>query len=134
MTSGLNAYRIGSQIELSVDFKRDDLEKYWNSKSGSLANQTVLPPIPFIKPMPSYTQAAQDGQIRGIMRMQLTVQKDGTPSNIKIMNGLGYGLDESAINVVADLWRFMPAIRAGAPIDSQLIMDIPFNPEDHRWQ
>jgi hypothetical protein len=134
LMAGLNAYRTGSQIVLSVDFQKDALKQYWNAKSGSSTSQTVLPPIPFLKPMPPYTKEAQEGNIRGILRMQLTVQKDGTPADVKILNGLGHGLDESAISIVADLWRFMPAIRDGAPMESQLIMDIPFNPEDHRWQ
>jgi TonB family protein len=134
LISGLTANRNGAQIELSIDFKTDALEKYWNSKSGSQSGLTVLPPMPFLKPIPLYTKEALDAQIRGILRVQLTVQKDGTPSNIKVLNGLGYGLDESAITIIVDLWRFIPAIRDGAPIDSQLIMDIPFNPEDHRWQ
>ncbi len=134
LTSGLTVNRTGPQIEFTINFTTDALEKYWSFKNGSQPNKTEFPPAPFLKPMPPYTKEALDAKIVGTMRMQLTVQKDGTPADIKVINGLGYGLDESAVGYIADLWRFMPAIRNGGPVDSRLIIDIPFKYEDNRWQ
>jgi TonB family protein len=48
--------------------------------------------------------------------LQATFRKDGTVDNIKVCKGLGYKLDESAINTVSK-WRFVPAIKNGGEVD-----------------
>ncbi len=40
---------------------------------------------------------------------------DGIPSNIKVVNGLGKGLDEKAVECFQK-WRFSPAMRGGEPV------------------
>jgi hypothetical protein len=54
--------------------------------------------------------------------------------SFKILRGLGYGLDESAIDTIAARWRFKPGNRDGEPVDVQARIEVVFRlfnrPED----
>lgn len=49
------------------------------------------------------------------MVLSLVVSGDGTPLNLKVLKGLGLGLDEKAQEAVA-LWRFAPGKKDGNPV------------------
>jgi TonB family protein len=133
--SGLESKKqTGPRITLSINFTKKTLDQYWALKNNSGSNPQNSPPTPFLKPMPAYTKEAKDAKVEGTMRIQLAIQKDGMSKDIKILNSLGYGLDESASAFVQDFWRFIPAIRDGEAIDSQLVLDIPFRLGDTRWK
>jgi TonB family protein len=55
---------------------------------------------------PPYTTEARNARIEGTVVFQCIVRKDGTVDSFKILRGLGYGLDVSAIATVAQKWRF----------------------------
>jgi protein TonB len=40
---------------------------------------------------------------------------DGVPQDVKVLRGLGLGLDEKAVEAVQG-WRFKPATRGGEPV------------------
>jgi TonB family protein len=48
--------------------------------------------------------------------MEVVVRADGTIGAVKILQGLGAGLDQRAIEAVRQ-WRFSPARRFGTPVD-----------------
>jgi protein TonB len=80
-----------------------------------------------VRPLPGYTDLAQRARVSGIVVLDCLVRKDGTASVMGIVEGLGFGLDESAQSVVAEQWRFNPAMRDGQPVDVRLYMEITFN-------
>jgi TonB family protein len=55
-----------------------------------------------------YTKEALAAKIEGDMILALMVGPDGVPSNIKLVRGLGMGLDEKAVECLQQ-WRFKPA-------------------------
>ncbi len=69
---------------------------------------------------------AREARISGIVLIQFIVRKDGIPGSFKIITGLGYGLEESAINTIATKWRFKPGTFQGKPVDVQTNIDISF--------
>jgi TonB family protein len=93
--------------------------------SGSIGNAVgpyvagggVKPPEALLQPQPGYTDEARKAGIEGIVLVQAIVRKDGTVGGFKVLRGLGYGLDESAINTIATKWRFKPGTYSGAPVD-----------------
>lgn len=131
---GLTVNQNGTQIGLSLNVTPDMLERVWTAKSGSEPGETVKAPVHFLKPMPPYTEEARKAKIEGTMQIQLFVPKNGFPNNIKIIKGLGYGLDESAISTITDLWYFLPALRNGAPMEARMTIDVPFKLEDNKWK
>ena len=46
--------------------------------------------------------------------------------SFRVIRGLGYGLDESAINTVATKWRFKPGSLNGRPVDVQANIEVTF--------
>lgn len=83
-------------------------------------------PVVSIKPSPSYTNEARDARISGSISIQCIIFKDGTVGNCRIIKGLGYGLDESAINTVESEWRFQPGTFQDKPVDVQVSLSITY--------
>lgn len=77
-------------------------------------------------PKPQYTQSARDARIEGVVTLQVVVRKDGSVDSFKILRGLGFGLDESAMDTIAKEWRFEPGTKDGQPVDVQANIDISF--------
>ena len=107
--------------------------------SAAASSDTLLPGSAFLLgvggisyprckfcPDPRYTRKARDAHLEGIVRLQATIGKDGIPTDIKIVKGLGLGLDEQAVNAVQS-WRFAPALGPnGDPIATMVPIEITF--------
>jgi TonB family protein len=65
---------------------------------------------------PDYTEDARRRGIEGDVVLEIVVRSDGAVGSVKILQGLGAGLDERAIEAVRQ-WRFSPARRLGTPVD-----------------
>jgi protein TonB len=53
------------------------------------------------------------------------VDVTGRPRNLRVLHGLGLGLDEKAIDAVAR-WRFRPAYQDGKPVVSRATVEVTF--------
>jgi TonB family protein len=78
------------------------------------------------QPMPAYTQAARDARIEGVVLLQVLIRKDGQVTDVKVLRGLGHGLDESAISTIATKWRFEPGLMNGQPVDVMANIEVSF--------
>lgn len=65
---------------------------------------------------PDYTEEGRRRNIEGDVVLEIVVRSDGTVGSVKLVSGLGAGLDERAIDAVRQ-WRFSPARRYGTPVD-----------------
>jgi TonB family protein len=86
----------------------------------------VRPPVPLAQPLPLYTEDARKARVEGLVLVQAIVRKDGTVDSFKVIRGLGYGLDESAISTIATRWRFKPGTLNGVPVDVQANIEVSF--------
>jgi TonB family protein len=100
------------------------------AKQGSpdvyVVGNGVKPPVPLQQPLPVYTPEARAARIEGIVVVQAVIRKDGTVDSFKVLRGLGYGLDESAINTMATKWRFSPGTLNGEPVDVIASIEVAF--------
>jgi protein TonB len=71
-------------------------------------------PKPRNVPQPAYTDRAREAGVEGKVRIELTVDEAGRVVNVRVLAGLGYGLDEAAV-AAAESATFEPAIRCGKP-------------------
>jgi len=76
----------------------------------------IEPPTVLREVKPTYTEAARLGGIAGEVLLEVVVQRDGSVRVGRVIQGLGSGLDERAIDAVRQ-WRFSPARRLGQPVD-----------------
>jgi protein TonB len=65
---------------------------------------------------PDYTEEGRRRNLEGDVVLEIVVRSDGTVGNVKLLQGLGAGLDQRATEAVRQ-WRFSPARRYGTPVD-----------------
>ena len=75
---------------------------------------------------PEYTDEAVDAGVEGSVELELRVREDGTAHGIKVVRGLGMGLDERAVEAVRQ-WRFDPAKKAGRPVEIRMRVRVKFD-------
>jgi TonB family protein len=74
---------------------------------------------------PTYTEAARAAKFQGVVVVQITVDNTGNIRDPKVIRGVGYGLDEKAIEAVQK-WKFKPATRDGVPVPATLNVEVLF--------
>jgi TonB family protein len=103
----------------------------WRRMTGAAA---VLAdkPVPVInapkvikKTEPQYTDQAKAASVEGTVTLDAELNENGRLSAFKIFKGLGYGLDEKAIECARE-WQFEPATRNGAPFTARVKVDVNF--------
>jgi TonB family protein len=77
------------------------------------------------KPRPVYTSEAVAKKIEGEVLLQVVFSASGDVRVERVIQGLGYGLNESA-EAAARQIRFRPATQNGQPVDSSAIVHIVF--------
>jgi TonB family protein len=87
---------------------------------------SVKPPQVLQQPKPSYTEEAREARIEGIVLVNAVIRKNGRVDQIKVIKGLGYGLDESTVNTLSREWRFKPGTLNDEPVDVSVVMEVSF--------
>jgi periplasmic protein TonB len=77
-------------------------------------------------PDPQYTEEARLAKTQGKCILWLIVDETGKPRNIRVVRGLGNGLDAKAIEAVQQ-WRFQPAMKDGKPVNVQISVEVGFH-------
>jgi TonB family protein len=63
-----------------------------------------------------YTEDARRRGLAGEVVLEIVVRRDGSVGDVRVLQGLGGGLNERAMQAVRQ-WRFAPARRLGTPVD-----------------
>src|SRR6202167_994799 len=93
-------------------------------KQASVVSKTT--PVEIIsKPKPAYTDEARTKKIEGEVSLQVVFTASGEVKVQRVVQGLGYGLDDSAQDAARQI-RFRPAQQDGQPVDSTAIVHIVF--------
>ena len=94
--------------------------------------KSYKPPIPDARPVilfktePTYTDVARDREVNGSITLELELRSDGSVGKIKLLQGLGSGLDESAADA-ARKTIFLPAVKNREFVTSTVRMIMNFN-------
>lgn len=76
----------------------------------------VTPPQLLKEVRADYTDEARRGNVSGEVVLEIIVRRDGTVGDVRILERLGSGLDQRAVQAVRQ-WRFAPARMKGVPVD-----------------
>lgn len=76
-------------------------------------------------PDPEYTEEARNDKTQGTCILWMIVDDHGNPRDIRVVRGLGHGLDAKAIEAVKQ-WRFQPAEKDGHPVNVQISVEVGF--------
>lgn len=90
------------------------------------AGSGISPPAIVREVKPDYTEDARRRGIEGDVVLEIVVRRDGTVGPITLLQGLGAGLDQRAIDAVRQ-WRFSPALRQGTPVDVMVEVAVEFS-------
>jgi periplasmic protein TonB len=85
----------------------------------------VSPPIALNHPETEFSEEARKAKFQGTCTVGMVVGADGIPRDIKVLNSLGMGLDEKAVEVAAK-YRFKPAEKDGHPVAVQIAIEVDF--------
>ena len=77
------------------------------------------------KPTPVYTDEARRLKVEGEVLLQVVFLASGQVQVVKVVRGLGHGLDEAAVNAAGKI-RFKPAQRGGQSVDYTATIHIVF--------
>lgn len=95
------------------------------AKAASSTSRDMVPAEILFKPNPVYTEEARKLHIEGEVLLEVVFQTSGTIDVLRVVHGLGHGLDESAIQAAQNI-RFKPAMRDGQPATSSGILHVVF--------
>jgi periplasmic protein TonB len=79
-----------------------------DGEDGSPYSHSVSLPSCIICPYPVYTDEARHVKIQGTVTLRVLVGTDGKAADIRVVRGIGYGLEERAAQTVRG-WKFNPA-------------------------
>lgn len=77
-------------------------------ESDLLYSNGVSLPTCIICPYPVYTDEARHVKMQGTVTLRVLVGTDGKAADIRVIRGIGYGLEERAVQTVRG-WKFNPA-------------------------
>lgn len=75
---------------------------------------------------PEFSDSARAARFQGQVLLTLVVDKEGNPTNIRISQPLGDGLDEKAVEAVRH-WKFNPAVKDGVAVPVEIAVQVEFH-------
>lgn len=85
----------------------------------------VTAPVLVYKQEPEYSEMARAAKYQGTVTLYVEVQPNGRAANIRVLNSLGLGLDEKAIEAVSH-WSFKPGAKDGNPVTVAATIEVNF--------
>jgi protein TonB len=92
---------------------------------GARIGHKITPPQLVYKVEPEFSEAARKAKHQGVVVLAIEVGADGQPRNLRVLEMLGLGLDEKAIEAVAQ-WRFRPGYQDGRPVVTMATVEVRF--------
>jgi TonB family protein len=74
------------------------------------------------------TEEAQKTHTYGKVKLSILISRNGGIQDLKVLKGLGRGLDQRAMEGVKNSWIFLPATKNGEVVDSSFSFEVEFPP------
>ena len=85
----------------------------------------VSAPVPIFTPEPEFSEEARKAKVSGNVLVYLQVDTLGRPMHVRVLNGIGMGLDERAVAAVRQ-YRFKPARENGVAVPVEMQVEVNF--------
>jgi TonB family protein len=100
-------------------------QSYPGERESSFSDLRTQPPSATRKVEPEYTKEARTAGIEGTVVLYLEIGTDGRARRIRVIRGLGFGLDRKAIEALRQ-WRFDPGMKNGKLVTTPATIEIDF--------
>jgi TonB family protein len=74
---------------------------------------------------PEYSEEARQAGLQGTVLLYAQIDPSGNAVNLRVLHGLGMGLDARAIEAVSR-WRFQPGMKDGRPVTVEATVEVNF--------
>lgn len=85
----------------------------------------VTQPQLIYKVEPEFSEEARKAKYQGVVVLAIDVDSKGDVRNIRVLQSLGLGLDEKAVEAVSH-WRFRPGTFHGKPVVTEATVQVSF--------
>lgn len=110
-------------------FKLYVSENYADDKVFTTAAPGIKNPLVLSKVKPKYTDDARSNKVQGVVVVSAVFRRDGKLTDFKVVKGLGYGLDEEAIEAAGRI-KFTPGQLDGQPVSVRARLEYTFSLTD----
>jgi TonB family protein len=114
-----------AQDSAPVDLTGNDHVPICRGKDTDVPGCITAPHATY-SPDPEYPKKESKAHRRGTVVLDLVVDADGLPRDIKVYLPLSPEFDEAALDAVKK-WKFSPATRDGKPIATQIKVEVSFH-------
>lgn len=101
----------------------------WNGGTGGQAYTPgvggVTRPVPIFTPEAEFSDEARRQKYQGVCEISLIIDAQGNPQNPRVIQRLGMGLDEKALEAVMR-YKFKPAKKDGKPVAVRMAVMVNF--------
>jgi protein TonB len=73
-----------------------------------------------------YPEQARRMNVEGKVFVQFIIDKDGSPTDITVLKGIGSGCDEEAVRVIKNMPKWTPGKQRGKPVRVRMSLPIVF--------
>jgi protein TonB len=85
----------------------------------------VSAPQVLFAPEPEFSEEARKAKVAGNVLVYLQVDPSGKPIHVRVIRGIGLGLDEKAMEAVRQ-YKFKPAMENGHPVTVEMNVEVNF--------
>jgi len=85
----------------------------------------VSAPVLLRKTEPEYSEEARAAKYQGTVLLRVVISPEGQATQLTLIKGLGFGLDEKAAEAVS-AWQFKPGQRDGSPVSVEASIEVNF--------
>ena len=86
---------------------------------------SVSAPVVLYQPEPEFSEEARKAKVAGNVLVYLQVDASGRPQHVRVLRGIGLGLDEKAVEAVRQ-YKFKPAMKNGQPVTVEMNVEVNF--------
>jgi TonB family protein len=123
--SGNDRASVGDDITISEPTGAQDTAPGQGSGAGQHGAYKVGGDVSAPVLIHSVEPKSPDGDASGIVQVNLWVDKNGNPSHVRVIHGLGMGLDEKAVEAVRQ-YKFKPGMKDGKPVLVEWNVEVKF--------
>ena len=86
---------------------------------------SVSAPVLLFSVEPEFSEEARRAKVAGNVLVSLWVTPEGHPTHVRVLRGVGMGLDQKAVEAV-EQYRFAPALENGKPVLVEVNVEVDF--------
>jgi hypothetical protein len=128
--SGSAALSEANIPEMGTVRSTDGTSEWDRDWQGLITPDGINPPKIIEKPEISPTPEARKSHTYGKVRLSGIINKSGGIQDLKVIKGLGRGLDQRALDGVKNSWVFLPATKNGEVLETIIPLDVEFPSPD----